>query len=333
MATDHRARPMVTMALTQPTPYRSPIIDRLLQSSALSLRVVYLTRGDSRRPWIDQDSEKPGIRFIASRPSGRPMSNWYCPVGLISELVRGKSDLVYIGGYTPLGMVVAGLICYLRGIPFGWICESHLAKRRSWVRRAAKAILLKTVISTARASLAVSSPAKRYLVHYGAKEESVFIFPNTCDVEGIGQAVVKARQRIGQLQARFGTSDHRVLLYVGRLSPEKNVELLLRAWKAVEQALPSALLLLVGDGPEAETLKDLGRSLELARLRWIGWGPSQVRSLRRLPFQIVSCCRPAMSRSELSSRRQWVQGCRRSYLAKWVRRRDFDCGRPNRKRF
>jgi 1,2-diacylglycerol 3-alpha-glucosyltransferase len=46
-----------------------------------------------------------------------------------------------------------------------------------------------------------------------------------------------------------------VLIYTGRLSPEKNLDLLLRAFAAAQTALPELRLLLVGDGPEAPRLR------------------------------------------------------------------------------
>jgi len=47
-----------------------------------------------------------------------------------------------------------------------------------------------------------------------------------------------------------------VLVYVGRLGPEKNLTFLVRAFGGIHTAYPQARLLLVGDGPERENLED-----------------------------------------------------------------------------
>jgi glycosyltransferase involved in cell wall biosynthesis len=47
-----------------------------------------------------------------------------------------------------------------------------------------------------------------------------------------------------------------VLVYVGRLGPEKNLTFLVRAFGGIHAAYPQARLLLVGDGPERENLED-----------------------------------------------------------------------------
>ena len=51
--------------------------------------------------------------------------------------------------------------------------------------------------------------------------------------------------------------------YVGRLSFEKGVDVLVRAWPGVRAAVPGARLTLVGDGPERPALDGLIRDLDL----------------------------------------------------------------------
>ena len=55
-------------------------------------------------------------------------------------------------------------------------------------------------------------------------------------------------------RARLGWGDEPVVLYVGRLSREKNLDLLAAAWRSVRAARPDARLVVVGDGPARATL-------------------------------------------------------------------------------
>lgn len=58
-------------------------------------------------------------------------------------------------------------------------------------------------------------------------------------------------------RADFGYQPEDILLvYTGRLAPEKNLSFLLKAFIGVAQAVPSAHLLIVGDGPEREGLQE-----------------------------------------------------------------------------
>jgi 1,2-diacylglycerol 3-alpha-glucosyltransferase len=57
---------------------------------------------------------------------------------------------------------------------------------------------------------------------------------------------------------RFGIADDEVLLvYSGRLGPEKNLTFLVRAFAGAQTAFPRTRLMLVGDGPERDNLEDL----------------------------------------------------------------------------
>jgi glycosyltransferase involved in cell wall biosynthesis len=74
-------------------------------------------------------------------------------------------------------------------------------------------------------------------------------------LEVIGRGVDSARfspaKRSAALRASWGVQgdDAPVLLYVGRLAAEKNVELALKSWQALRATVPQARMVLVGDGP------------------------------------------------------------------------------------
>jgi glycosyltransferase involved in cell wall biosynthesis len=66
-----------------------------------------------------------------------------------------------------------------------------------------------------------------------------------------------------------------VVVYTGRLAPEKNIPDLLHAFKLVLCRVPEALLVVVGDGPLKADLESLAASLGLFRneVRFIGSVP------------------------------------------------------------
>lgn len=74
---------------------------------------------------------------------------------------------------------------------------------------------------------------------------------------GIDTQQFSPRWRSAELRARWGAADPQtpVLLYVGRLAPEKNVSLALRAFVAARRLLPSLRMVVVGDGPSRATLQ------------------------------------------------------------------------------
>jgi glycosyltransferase involved in cell wall biosynthesis len=68
------------------------------------------------------------------------------------------------------------------------------------------------------------------------------------------------------------------VLFVGRLSQEKGVDLLLRAWESLQHL--GRILWIVGDGPEREKLESLAGTLALRNVRFTGFlKPAEVESI------------------------------------------------------
>jgi glycosyltransferase involved in cell wall biosynthesis len=72
---------------------------------------------------------------------------------------------------------------------------------------------------------------------------------------------VALEKRIAALRSKNSPT----LLYVGRLSPEKNLLLLLEAFQKLSQELPNCILKLVGEGPERKDLESAVARLGLAK--------------------------------------------------------------------
>lgn len=58
-----------------------------------------------------------------------------------------------------------------------------------------------------------------------------------------------------ELAGRWGLRDGINLLYVGRISEDKNLDFLLEAYKAAEKSIPELNLIIVGDGPYLDALR------------------------------------------------------------------------------
>lgn len=64
------------------------------------------------------------------------------------------------------------------------------------------------------------------------------------------------RHRDATLRAQWGVDGHApVVLYVGRIAAEKNLDLAVRAFRAIQQHMPSARYVWVGDGPARAALQ------------------------------------------------------------------------------
>lgn len=105
------------------------------------------------------------------------------------------------------------------------------------------------------------------------------VIPNGVELERYQNAAPLPR-------SDFGFDPGEILLiYVGRLGPEKNLDFLLRAFNGVAQAFDHVRLLILGDGPAREESQALASELGLAgRVRFEGMVPYE-----KLPSYLSMC--------------------------------------------
>jgi glycosyltransferase involved in cell wall biosynthesis len=98
------------------------------------------------------------------------------------------------------------------------------------------------------------SAGLRDVLHSLGIIHAVEVIPNGVDLQPFQEHVIPVER------SAMGIDDEDVLLiFVGRLGPEKNLTFLLRAFAGAQAAYPNTSLLLVGDGPEGDYLQDLSR--------------------------------------------------------------------------
>lgn len=73
---------------------------------------------------------------------------------------------------------------------------------------------------------------------------------------GVDTALFNPRRRSNALRREWGVGgDGIAVISVGRLAPEKNLPVVIRAWRGMRETCPSIRLVLVGDGPERSRLQ------------------------------------------------------------------------------
>jgi glycosyltransferase involved in cell wall biosynthesis len=97
---------------------------------------------------------------------------------------------------------------------------------------------------------APSGSTAEELARKGIAPEKLRLYPRGVDVERFHPA-----KRNGLLERRYQVKDGLKLLYVGRVSREKNLELLGRAYRSLVRRHPELKLFIVGDGPYLEEMR------------------------------------------------------------------------------
>ena len=120
------------------------------------------------------------------------------------------------------------------------------------------------------------------LARLGVPERRLAVIPNGVDPERWAPAPPGGESpELLALRQRFG--GQRVFLYMGRIATEKNVEALLRAWRLVQPA--GCTLVVVGDGPVRQSLMQTYGS-EIG-VHWWGYEPDQAKRLALLQLAEV----------------------------------------------
>ncbi|QUL98450.1 MAG: glycosyltransferase family 4 protein [Candidatus Fermentithermobacillus carboniphilus] len=182
--------------------------------------------------------------------------------GLFSTLRAQSPEVIHI--HSPFNLGKLGLRFGKRlDVPVVFTYHTMYGMYSHYVpilgRSASRLVELATFKTANQADVLItpSSAIRDYLRENGVKSE-VFVIPNGIDVPEFQNG------DRGFLRRAFGIPEGvPVVLTCGRLGKEKNLDTLLRSFSIVSQKVDSVLLL-VGDGPERESLKALSVTLGIS---------------------------------------------------------------------
>ena len=249
----------VTVVSPEPTPYRSPLFDRIGREPGIELTVIYAARSVASRTWtVVPRHEHIFLRGLRV-PGARRLVRHDYPVtpGIAGALRRSRPDVLVVSGWSSYASQAAIAWARARRVPYLLLVESHdLGPRASWRRRVKRAVV-PSLLRHAASVLVVGSAARESVVASGVSPERVRVFANTIDVP-----VWSDRAR--RLQNEERDDDEVVVLSAARLVPEKGLDLLVRA--VARSGDERLRLVFAGAGPEAERLARLAEELHV-RLR------------------------------------------------------------------
>lgn len=136
---------------------------------------------------------------------------------------------------------------------------------RSWLRLVARRFTVKQC-NNINHIIVPSTAMHEVLIDYGVTTETS-VLPTSIELEqfkdGCGQS----------FKAKHGIKSERpVLIHVGRVAHEKNIDFLLRMLTYVWQEIPEVLLVIVGEGPAEKKLKKLSHNLGLSNnVKFLGY--------------------------------------------------------------
>ncbi len=202
-------------------------------------------------------------RFPVHVLERRPGLDWRCAYRLATLLRQERVDVLHAHQYTPF---FYGLSARLLGDPLGRrppvLLTEHGRHHPDYPRRK-RMLVNRLLIERRDRVVAVGGAVRQALVHNeGIPERRVQVIYNGVDLTPFAQAVPER----AALRRSLGLpADEFVIIQVARLDYLKDHATAVRTMDRLVRALPSARLLIVGEGPERQAIAELVRQRGLER--------------------------------------------------------------------
>jgi glycosyltransferase involved in cell wall biosynthesis len=171
-------------------------------------------------------------------------------IGQLAGHRSRKPDLIF--ERYAIFAVAGALMASVWRVPFvvevNYTSRSTLVRKRSRLLAPLAAALDRFVFSRATGLAAVSSQLRDHLVHdFRVPPERVIVLPNAADPEVFDPATVDKAPELHMDGAKN-------IGFVGGFYPWHGVDILVEAFRRIAKAIPSARLVLVGDGPMRDSI-------------------------------------------------------------------------------
>ena len=133
-----------------------------------------------------------------------------------------------------------------------------------------KQLLMRLHFNLADRCLLYSSKGRDYLASVGVRQDRMVVCYNGIEIDDLLLQENKTEQDAAQLRAENLAGDDFIFLYVGGLIADKRVDLLLDAFEEIRGGNPRAVLWIVGDGPEAVSLRQYAALKNNGGVRFFG---------------------------------------------------------------
>jgi len=221
--------------------YRLPFFQRLSAAPGVELHLAYGQSQPQSALESLTDPENLNVHLLHNSYLGNPPPIITLQMGFPSLIRKVRPDVV-IASYDP--RFLTNLVGYYAARKLGikWIWWGHGIRPRDRYH-----FIYKKMAKMADAVILYSGPAADKMAQIGIPREKLFVAWNAIDTAEIEQC-----RRAVPFERRFR------VLYIGRLIPEKKVDLLIRGFAAAMSRLPDETkLTIIGNGIEEGKLKSL----------------------------------------------------------------------------
>ena len=230
----------------------------------LHFEVWFSRRTRPDRSWhVDEEAWNFPYRYLPQLHVGGKL------IGMPVPLIRGPRPDVLVGLHGEPTFLPAWTVARARGVATAVYVERTFdvwVTRRRW-----KEGLKRQIFPRLDGVLSPGRDGDRFAETYGAPGGRVHRIAGFSSFPHFAAGARAGREKRVQLRAELGLRGV-TFLYVGRLLPSKGLDVLLDAFAVLHERLGEGVeLLVVGDGPEAPTLRQRSHEQQVSTVKFLGF--------------------------------------------------------------
>ena len=250
---------------------------RLCAARGIDLSVIQIAETDSDRVGLSQVdmSRHRYAMTLLFKGTYSAVPTWKLVWAAARRAATTQADLVVLAGYHRPEFIVQAFILWLRGKPRAVFCDSTAFDRpHIWWKTLAKRVSFWLCDYV----FCYGQRAREYVRSLGVPMGKTFVRCQAAALPDDYNSATVPAQRVAHAPGGGELAGGAPLfVYVGRLSPEKRLDVLIRAFAEARGAMPGAKLRLVGSGPQREALEALVAALGLGEAVELPGGQSKAQ--------------------------------------------------------
>ena len=232
-----------------PAPYKVEFFNRLGKDNDLTVYFERTSEGGRNGSFYSKRAETFHAIFGHPLKLGALNSFSFKPLKALKE--HKDDDIIVLNGWRQYSERMAISYCKRHKIPYVFYINGGIIKpKENNIIYAIKS----SYISGASLYLAPEPASKEYLLHYGAKEENIVLYPYGSIALDEVLPAPYPKESVQNIRKKLNIEGEKVFVSAGFFIKRKNFEALISLWPKMPK---SSHLYLIGEGPEEKSYKAL----------------------------------------------------------------------------
>ena len=214
------------------SPYRVPLFEGLSEHPSIDLFVYFCAKTHKERKWDILESDRYKYEILSGITLEIFGIKYHINPSIISKLIKGKYDVVIIGGNTDFTTQAAFIISKLLKTPT-ILWSEGIESAQSLLGKVISP-LTKYIVRNVDAVVVAGTMSRDFNIKNGARQEKIFIAPNIVDNEMFIKQSLKSKKEKERFKQELNIQNKKIIMFVVQLIKRKGVEYLLKAYKNIK---------------------------------------------------------------------------------------------------